>query len=125
MRVGTWLRKKTAMEPEAPLIAIWGVAIYHWGGKLRKSEQVGGRAHAPKRCSTHSFVWYGGGDDHLDRCGDAFLVLKLSSAQLIIERTPYATSLENAKTSGAAQQNTSMTWAVMRSIGRRFATCVK
>ena len=24
MRVGTWLRKKTAMEPEAPLIAIWG-----------------------------------------------------------------------------------------------------
>jgi hypothetical protein len=34
------------------------------------------------------------------------------------ECRPYATKLENAKTSGAAQQNTRRTSPVMRTIGR-------
>src|SRR5262245_12791335 len=113
------------MKPKTPLFPFWArhLRLGWYAGQIRVKSGDG--LNEPKCCSTHSFVWYGGGDGHLDRCGDAFLVLKLSSAQLIIERTPYATRLENAKTSGAAQQNTSMTWAVMRSIGRRFATCVK
>ena len=42
-------------------------------------------------------------------------------AQCIIEATPYV----NANTNGAAQQNERRTSAVMRSIGRWFAICVK
>ena len=44
-----------------------------------------------------------------------------SAAQFISALTPYA----NAKTSGAAQQKVATTSAVMRSIGRLFATCIK
>jgi hypothetical protein len=43
------------------------------------------------------------------------------AAQFISDCAPYV----NAKTSGAAQQKVSITSAVMRSIGRWLAACIK
>ena len=68
-------RVKSLYGTQGPANRYLGLVIYDWGGKLRKSEQVGGRAHAPKRYSTHSFVWDGGGNGHPNCRGDAFLVL--------------------------------------------------
>src|SRR5215475_2354608 len=89
-----------------------GLVIYDWGGKVRKSGQVGGRAHASKRYSTHSFVWDGGSNGHPNGRGDAFLVLsgRYDGRDQIKKH--------NNNTSGVAQQNASRIWPETRSIGR-------
>src|SRR5262249_3781619 len=102
------LKRLTADRPASRTRSV----IYDWGGKVRESGQVGGRAYAPKRYSTHRFGWDGGSNGHPNGRGNAFLVLsgRYDGRDQIKKH--------NNNTSGVAQQNASRIWPETRSIGR-------